>query len=170
MRSAGAEWTIVRADWLDQNFDEGFLRDPVLAGEVAIPVGDARFAFVDAADVAAVAACALVEDGHDGRTYEVGGPEALSFAEALAIVSRVSGRMVRHLGSADDYVRVMTGFGLPHEQVLAEVAAFEALRARGDTRVDDTVERVTGLPARPFRRWAEEATARGAWAGTGVAG
>ena len=169
VRSAGAEWTIVRADWLDQNFDEGFLRDAVLAGEVAIPVGDARQTFVDAADVAAVAACALVEDGHGGRTYEVGGPEALSFGEALAIVSHASGLAVRHLGSADDYLRVMTGFGLPREQVLREIAAFEALRARGDARVDDTVERVTGSPARPFRRWAEEAAARGAWAG-GLAG
>ncbi|ABS27933.1 NAD(P)H-binding protein [Anaeromyxobacter sp. Fw109-5] len=163
VRSAGAEWTIVRADWFDQNFDEGVLRDAVLAGEVAIPVGDARQAFVDAEDVAAVAAHALVEDGHDGRTYGVSGPEALSFAEALAIVSRASGRTVRHLGTADDYLRVMTGLGLPRAQVLREVAAFEALRAQGDARVDDTVERVTGSSARPFRRWAEEAAAGGAW-------
>lgn len=170
VRSAGAEWTIVRADWFDQNFDEGFLRDAVLAGEVAIPVGDAPQAFIDAEDVAAVAACALVEDGHLGRTYEVGGPEALSFGEALAIVSRVSGRTVRYLGTADDYLRVMTGSGLPREQVLRDIAAFEALRAREDARIDDTVERVTGSPARPFRRWAEEAAARGAWAGTDLAG
>jgi uncharacterized protein YbjT (DUF2867 family) len=166
VRSAGTEWTIVRADWLDQNFDEGFLRDAVLAGEVAVPVGDTRQTFVDAEDVAAVVACALVEDGHHGRTYEVGGPEALSFAEALAAVSRVSGRTVRHLGTDDAYLRVMTGLGLPREQVLREIAAFGALRARGDSRVDDTVERITGALARPLRRWAEEAAARGAWRGT----
>lgn len=165
VRSAGAQWTIVRADWFDQNFDEGFLRDAVLAGEVAIPVGDARFAFVDAEDVAAVAACALLDDGHVGRTYEVGGPEALSFAEALAIVSRAAGRTVRHLGTADDYLRVMTALGVPRAQVVREIGAFEALRTRGDTRADDTVEQVTGSPARRFRRWAADAAARGAWRG-----
>lgn len=163
VRSAGVEWTIVRADWFDQNFDEGVLRDAVLAGEVAIPIGDTRQAFVDAEDVASVAACALMEEGHQGRTYELGGPEALSFGEALAIVSRASGRPVRHLGAAEDYVRVMTGLGLDRAQVLRQVAAFERLRAQGDARVDDTVERITGAPPRPFRRWAEDAAARGAW-------
>lgn len=161
VREAGAEWTIVRSDWFDQNFDEGVLRDAVLAGEVAIPVGDTRMAFND---VAAVAAVSLTEDGHAGQVYEISGPEALSFAEATSILSEVSGREIRFSGDVERYVEVMTGFGLPEEQVRAEAGAFQALAAAGDAEVTDTVERLTGRPPISFRRYAEDAAARGSWA------
>jgi uncharacterized protein YbjT (DUF2867 family) len=163
VRDAGAEWTIVRADWFDQNFDEGVLRDAVLAGEVAIPVGDTRMAFNDVADIAAVAAVALTGDGHDGELYEVSGPEALSFGEATSILSAASGRTVRFSGDADRYVEVMTGYGLPEEQVRAEAEAFRALAEAGDAVVTDTVERLTGRPPIAFRRFADDAARRGAW-------
>ena len=164
VRDSGAEWTIVRSDWFDQNFDEGFLRDAVMAGEVTVPLGEVRQTFNDLDDVAAVAAVVLTEDGHAGQTYELGGPEALSFGDATAIISEVSGREVRFSGDADRYAEVMTGFGLPEDQVQAQVAAFTALAATGDAEVTDTVERVTGRSPVRFRRYAESAAARGAWA------
>ena len=164
VRESGTAWTVVRADWFDQNFDEGFLRDAVLAGEVVVPVGEVRQGFVDAGDVAGVAVEALTGDGHQGQVYEVTGPAALTFAEATAIVSRAAGVPVTFLGAAGDYVRVMTEAGLDAQQVAAEVAAFEALRRQGDALVTDTVERVTGHPPRSLERYAAEAAARGAWA------
>lgn len=84
VRESGADWTIVRADWFNQNFDEGFFRPAVLAGELALPLAELRQGFVDADDIAAVAAAALTEDGHAGQRHELTGPRALSFAEALA--------------------------------------------------------------------------------------
>jgi uncharacterized protein YbjT (DUF2867 family) len=45
VRESGVEWTIVRPDWFNQNFDEGFFRPAVLAGELALPLGDHRQAF-----------------------------------------------------------------------------------------------------------------------------
>lgn len=98
VRSSGADWTIPRANWFDQNFDEGFLRDAVMAGEVALPLGDLRQAFVDAGDVAAMAFTALTQDGHSGQTYDVMGPRALSFGEAVEIISEAAGRPVRFDG------------------------------------------------------------------------
>jgi uncharacterized protein YbjT (DUF2867 family) len=93
VRKSGADWTIVRPSWFNQNFDEGVFRAAVMAGELAVPLGDLRQAFVDADDIAAVAAAALTEDGHAGQSYELTGPRALSFAEALEIVAgRRAGR------------------------------------------------------------------------------
>ena len=166
VRSAGVEWVIVRPDWFNQNFDEGVLREAVLGGEVVLPLGDMKQAFNDAEDIAAVAAAALTQPGHAGHTYELSGPEALSFEEATAIVSEAAARPVRYLGAPEDYVRVMTGFGQPREQVLRQVAAFEALRATGDTQLTDVVARVTGRAPKSFRVYAAEAAARGAWAPT----
>ena len=77
VRESGADWTIVRPDWFNQNFDEGFFRPAVLAGELALPLGDLRQAIVDADDIAAVAAAALTEDGHAGQRYELTGPRAV---------------------------------------------------------------------------------------------
>lgn len=54
---------------------------------------------MDADDIAAVAAAALTEDGHTGKRYELTGPRALSFAEALEIIGRASGRSVRFRGT-----------------------------------------------------------------------
>ncbi len=96
VRGSGVpSWTILRPQWFNQNFDEGFFQPAIMAGSLAVPVGDARQAFVDADDIAAVAAAALTGDGHAGRVYTVTGPRALSFAEAVAVIASAAGRAVR---------------------------------------------------------------------------
>ncbi|HEX8703568.1 MAG TPA: NmrA family NAD(P)-binding protein [Myxococcaceae bacterium] len=165
VRESGADWTILRADWFNQNFDEGFFRESIMAGELAMPLGPLRQPFVDASDIAAVAAAALTEDGHAGQTYEVTGPRALSFTEALEIIRRVSGREVRFRGEAEDYLATMGALGLPREQTMREVQAFAALRALGDGKPTDVVRRTTGREPKDFESYAAEAAAHGAWRG-----
>jgi uncharacterized protein YbjT (DUF2867 family) len=165
VRESGAGWTIVRPDWFNQNFDEGFFRPAVLAGELALPLGDLRQAFVDADDIAAVAAAALTEDGHAGQRYELTGPRALSFGEALEIIGRASGRSVRFRGTAEDYLAAQAALGAPVEQTQQEVEAFARLREAGDARPTGVVRRVTGREPKDFERYAAEAAAAGAWRG-----
>jgi uncharacterized protein YbjT (DUF2867 family) len=165
VRESGVDWTILRPDWFDQNFDEGFFQPAVLAGELAIPLGDHRQAFVDADDIAAVAAAALTEDGHAGHSYEVKGPRALSFTDAVEIVSRVSGRPIRYRGTADDYRAAQSAMGLPSEQTEQEIAAFAALRATGDAEPNGLVRELTGREPKSFEAYATEAAASGAWSG-----
>nr|QKW93904.1 NAD(P)-dependent oxidoreductase [Vitiosangium cumulatum] len=165
VRESGADWTILRPDWFNQNFDEGVFRAAVMAGELALPVGNLRQPFVDADDIAAVAAAALTEDGHAGRSYELTGPRALSFAEALEIISRVSGREVRFLGAAEDYLAAMGALGIPREQTMQEIKAFAALRDVGDGVPNDVVRRMIGREPKDFESYAAEAAARGAWRG-----
>ncbi|MFI7704370.1 SDR family oxidoreductase [Nonomuraea sp. NPDC049480] len=159
VRDSGAEWTILRPSWFDQNFDEGFFQPAIMAGEVVVPLGEARQAFVDAGDIAAVAAAALTRDGHAGQVYEVTGPRSLTFGEAVDIIGRAAGHEVRYRGNDEDYLTAM-GFS---EQAMAEAKAFAALRDLGDEQVSDVVHRVTGRPPKPFETYAEEAAARGAW-------
>ena len=75
---SGADWTIVRSTWFNQNFSEGFLLGQVLSGVVALPAGDVREPFVDADDIADVAVAALTDDRHAGQLYEVTGPPGCS--------------------------------------------------------------------------------------------
>ncbi|WP_432093238.1 NAD(P)H-binding protein [Streptomyces sp. bgisy100] len=163
VRESGAAWTVVRPDWFNQNFDEGFLREAVRAGEVTLPLGDVRQVFVDADDIAAVAVAALTEDGHSGQTYEVTGPRALSFAEAAETIARVSGRPVRFRGATADFIAAQEALGLSRDDAEAVAEAFAALRDAGDGRTDDAVLRVTGRPPKDFESYAAEAAAQGAW-------
>jgi uncharacterized protein YbjT (DUF2867 family) len=163
VREAGVEHTIVRPDWYDQNFSEGVLRDAVLSGVVALPVGGYRAAFTDCSDVAAVVAEALRSGSYAGETLELGGPRALDFSEATAIVAAASGLPVVFLGDEQDYLDAMADAGVPVEQLRAEVAAFAALRDAGHSEPGNTVERVTGREPISFERFAAEAAGAGAW-------
>ncbi|GAA1998154.1 NAD(P)H-binding protein [Nocardiopsis rhodophaea] len=163
VRNSGVEWTIVRADWFNQNFDEGFFRPDIMAGRVVMPVGDVRQGFVDADDIAAVAVAALTEEGHAGRSYEVMGPRALTFAEAVETIARASGREVRFLGTDEDYAAARAAAGADPAVTAAEIAALRALRGLGDVEPNWVVERVTGRPAKDIEAYAAEAAARGAW-------
>ncbi|GIF75475.1 NAD(P)H-binding protein [Asanoa siamensis] len=163
VRESGAAWTILRPDWFNQNFDEGFFRPAVLAGALALPVGDMRQAFVDADDIAAVAAAVLTGDGHEGASYELTGPQALSFTEALGQISHACGRGVEFRGGDEDYLTQQRTLGLPDEQTKQEIEAYAALRAHGDSAPTDAVRRVTGDDPKPFADYAAEAAAGAAW-------
>ncbi|MDE3722174.1 NmrA family transcriptional regulator [Nocardiopsis sp. N85] len=158
---SGAEWTILRADRCDQDFDEGVFAQDVRAGRITVPVGDTRQAFVDAGDVAAVAATVLTGEGHAGRIYEVTGPRALGFAEAAATISEAAGYEVVFDGSPEAYARVLREAGTPVEAAEAMTASFTALAEGGDALPTETVSRVTGRPPRDFTDYA--AGAAPAW-------
>src|SRR6188768_1886358 len=83
LKASGAEWTILRCSFFCQNFSESFFLEPILAGELALPVGTVAEPFVDADDIADVAVAALTEDRHSGQLYELTGPRALCFADAV---------------------------------------------------------------------------------------
>ncbi|QQQ76504.1 NAD(P)H-binding protein [Saccharothrix sp. 6-C] len=155
VRGSGVGWTVLRPDWFDQNFDEGFFRPAVLAGELVLPLGDKQQAFVDADDIAAVAVAALTEDGHEGEVYEVTGPESLSFPDALAVLARVTGRRVRFRGTPDDYRAVV-----PADVAEEQIRAWDAL---GDGAPTDTVARVAGREPKSFHDYAVQAWEGGAW-------
>lgn len=97
VRNAGVDFTIVRAAWFAQNFSEGYLRDPILAGVLAMPGGDVAEPIVDVDDIADVAVAALTGEGHRNRLYEVTGPRLLTFAEMADALSEAIGRPVRHV-------------------------------------------------------------------------
>jgi len=52
--ASGLEWTVLRASWFSQNFSEGYLLEPLLAGEVVLPAGNVGEPFVDANDIAEI--------------------------------------------------------------------------------------------------------------------
>ncbi len=126
-------------------------------GVFLAPLGDAKVSLVDVADVAAVTVAALTEDGHEGRTYEITGPAAVSYAECAAVLSEVLGRPVRYR-SVDDAAarRALTDAGIGARAARALVEIDGLFRQGFGAPVTDVVERLTGRPARDFRSFARE--------------
>jgi uncharacterized protein YbjT (DUF2867 family) len=161
---AGVEWTIVRCAWFMQNFDEYFLLEPILSGEVALPSGDVPEPFVDADDIADVAVAALTEGGHAGEIYELTSPRLLTFEEAVGEIAKATGREIRFVPvSLEEFEAVLAG-----EQVPAEIASFltylfgEVLDGR-NAYLTDGVRRALGREPKDFTDYARDAAATGVW-------
>jgi uncharacterized protein YbjT (DUF2867 family) len=164
LADSGADWTVLRSSWFAQNFSEGYLLDPVLAGELALPVGDVREPFVDVDDIAEAVATVLTEDGHVGQTYEVTGPRSLTFAEAVAAVAEASGRDVRFVRIPPaDFAAGLAEVGVLGPEIDLMLYLFETVLDGQNEVPQDGVQRILGRPPRDFADFARDAAARGVW-------
>ncbi len=171
VRDSGARWTIVRASWFAQNFSEGMLLDAARSGTIALPAHDVHEPFVDVEDIADVAAAALAEPGHDGRTYDVTGPRLLTFADAAAELTAASGRPITYLDvSPAEFVAEAVADGVPIELAgwIATLCA-TVLDGRNE-HLGQGVQEALGRAPRDFRDFAVRAAAEGAWSTVDTAG
>ncbi|MFD5157988.1 NAD(P)H-binding protein [Streptomyces hawaiiensis] len=161
---AGLDWTVLRPRWFFQNFSEDFLRDPVLSGEVRLPAGDGKEAFVDAEDIAEVAVAALTEDGHAGWHYELSGPRLMTFGDAVAEIARATGRDIRYVAlSPEAYADEQRAHGVPEEWVQLSVGLYDYVRSGGLASLSDGVQRALGRPPRDLSEYADTAARQGVW-------
>lgn len=153
IRASGLAWTFLRPtmfmstalDWAKTIRQEDVFY---------YPGGDGKVPAVDPWDVAAVAAVALTESGHQGQAYALTGPEALSFGEMAEVLAAVLGKPVRYVDIPDEAVgEQMRKAGLPDYVIEGLIGTFAAVRAGrlGDCTAD--VEKVTGRPPRTFEAW-----------------
>ncbi|MBB5959501.1 uncharacterized protein YbjT (DUF2867 family) [Saccharothrix tamanrassetensis] len=123
---------------------------------VSLPFAHCPSAMVHEADIAAVAAAALLDDGHDGCAYTITGPQALTPVEAARLLSEALGRPLRTVEvGAEEARRELREAGLGEDEVESIVRLGTDPPERVHT-VLPTVEQVTGRPARTFSQWATE--------------
>lgn len=166
VQASGADWTILRATWFNQNFSEGSFAEMVQAGELSLPVGDDVLEpFVDADDIADVAVAALTQSGHVGKVYELTGPRLMTFAQAVEEIAKATGRPVRWAPSPMQvFTDAMTAAGEPAEVVgLLRYLFSEVLDGR-NARLADGVWRALGRGPRDFAVFAQDVEECGVWA------
>jgi len=164
LRESGTDWTIVRASWFMQNFSENFFRDGILDGELILPASDIPEPFVDADDIADVAAKALTEDGHFGQLYEVTGPRMLTFAEAVAEIGEATGRSLRFVQvSPEEYEAVLAEAGVPADFIWLVNYLFTTVLDGRNAHLTDGVQRALGREPKDFSVYALETAATGVW-------
>lgn len=149
--ASGLAWTVLRPP----SFASNFLQyQAVIAAGDPIPnvFGAARQPIVDPRDVAAVAVEALLDSTHDGRRYDVTGPELLTFDEQAAVLERVLDRPVKTVDV--DLRAQLAAVGMPPEAI-AQVSLGAGWAAAGGAEYVTThVSRILGRPAGTFKQWA----------------
>jgi len=155
-------YSILRPAWFMQNFSETFLM-PV-DDAIVVPTGRGGEAFVDAEDIAAVAAATLADpERHAGAEYAPTGPDILTVSEAAVIIGRVTGRPVRHVDiDRLFWVDRVIASGVPAEYGEILQMLTETVASGLGSRPNSDVEKVTGSPSRNFSDFARRSAA--AWA------
>jgi len=163
VRSSEIPYTILRPNFLMQNF--AFFYGDVIrtTGTIFLPLGDARVSHLDLRDLSEAAAAALTEDRHINKTYDLSGPEALHTGEVAEQMSAATGRAIRYqpisVAEMESSLRE-AGMDTWFAEGLAELYGW--IRDSGlGSEVTDNVEHLLGRKATRFRQFA--ADERTAW-------
>lgn len=167
VKNSGLEWTIVRPTWFAQNFSEDFWLPGILDGALVLPTGDGATAFVDAEDIADVVVAALTGECHNGQTYVLSGPRAISFGEAVGLISEATGRTIRHVDiSPDEFTRAQIADGAPAHVAALLTRIYTDIRDGNAEALSDGTRRALGRQPRAFEDYVSAAAAAGAWSAT----
>ncbi len=147
----GLTHTILRPAFFMQNFTEGAFAGQVATGVLALPAGDGGEAFIDVHDIAAAAAATLLDPAaHDGRNYELTGPEALTHAEVAAHLTEHR-RPVRYEAvPVEDWAEAATGAGLPLDYAEFLGSLLVGIAEGHGARPGDAVQQATGRTSTRF--------------------
>jgi uncharacterized protein YbjT (DUF2867 family) len=152
VREGGVPWTILRPNAFMSNALRW--RPQLEAGDVVrLPFAGVAQAMTDPADIATVAAAAMLEDGHAGATYRLSGPEPLLPADCVAILAEVLDRPLTFEAVPDDVARTEMAATMPERYVDA-FFRFYVDGTIDEAQVFDTVHEVTGRPPGSFAAWA----------------
>ena len=149
-------WTFLRPNFFMQNYHTVY-RESVRRGAIDLFTGAGRTSLVDARDVGAAAAAALLAPGHEGRAPQLTGGEALDQAEIAAILSRATGREVRYTArSHDDTRAALRAAGLSEAAVEASVARYREVEAGGFAAISPELRELLGRAPISFASYARE--------------
>ncbi len=157
LRASNLSWTFLRASFFMQNLNTTHRQEIRERDEIYVPVGAAKTSFIDVRDIAAVAAVALTQPGHDNQAYDLTGPEALDYWQAADILGAALGRKIIYKNPNPlSFLLNTIRRGTPMAFALVMTGLYTATRfgqANGTTR---EVERITGRTPISLREYVQD--------------
>lgn len=147
---SGVTYALLRNGWYNENYTENLA--PVLEHNAVVQAaGEGRISTASRADYAAAAVAVLTGEGHENKTYELGGDTAFGFAEYAAEVAKASGKEITYNAVPGDvFEGILTGAGLP-APFAAILAGVDASIEKGELVVTTgDLSRLTGRPTTPI--------------------
>jgi uncharacterized protein YbjT (DUF2867 family) len=152
---------VLRPNSFTQNVVTYFAPSILEQGAFYGAMGDARTSYVDVRDIATVAAKALQGNRHDGKVYELNGPEALTYAEIAEKISRQTGTATRYVDiPAEEQRKAMLEQGMPEWQVTALLELQEYYTGGQGGSLDGVLEDLLGRPPRAMDEFLMESASK----------
>lgn len=157
LRRAGAPFTNLRPNFFMQNFMTAYADEIRQRGEIVVPAGRARTAFVDARDVARVAATVLTQPGHERKSYTLSGEESLSYSQVAQTMTQVLNRPIRYTRPSEkDYLALLAAKGYPQDYLAAQKMIHRVVRLNVSAFPNRAIRRLTGEPATTLHRFVQD--------------
>ena len=155
VQAIGVPWTILRLIPLMDIFIK--YSPPDREGVIYLPLGEGRVAYVDARDVGASAAAALLSDSHEGTIHLLSGPEALTVSDVAGAIGQATGRSIRYVDVPEEAARgAMAEKGVPPWMIDSFVEAYSIMRDGLAGTATDAVQELTGTAPRSFAEFARD--------------
>ena len=149
------DYTILKPNFYCQNFSAMHSATIKATGSFYASAADGKTSFIDTRDIAAVAAKALTQPGHEGKEYELTGPDPLDNYQVASLLSEAAGREITYVPvSPEEAAEGLRKAGFPEVGVRALSALMGFVRAGYTARTTDTVKEILGRDAIHFSRYA----------------
>ena len=128
------------------------------------PKNDTLFPFVDADDIADVVVATLLDDKHNGKTYELTGPRQLTFEQVIHEIAQATDRSIQFDSiTMEQYTDMLKEFQLPDDYIWLINYLFTEVLTEENSKVTNDVELVLGRKAKDFSDFAVEIAKTGVW-------
>lgn len=156
LEQSGNSFVILRPNWFADNFHASW-KDAIKFGQIAVPADDGKSSFIDARDIALAAATVLTSSVFDGQSFNLTGPEALSYSDTTAILSDVLGRTITYTPVDDaTFIDLLINAGVSEDYAEFLATIYYPVREGWTEVVTSDVERITGRPPHSFRSYAQD--------------
>jgi uncharacterized protein YbjT (DUF2867 family) len=162
LENSGLAWNVIRPNWFMQNFNTFWLAGIQQQGQIFLPAGKAKGSFIDARDIAAVAAELLTRTDFDNRDFDLTGAQAFDHDEVAAVLSQATGRTIGYQDVPPEAMRAgLLGAGLPAPYTEFLITILGYFKAGYAERTTDAVQTITGRAPRTLAAYAQDY--RAAW-------
>ena len=157
LERSGLAWNVIRPNWFMQNFNTFWLHGIQQQGQIFLPVGQAKGSFIDARDIAAVAAKLLTSTQFDNAEFDLTGSEAFDHDQVAAVLSQAAGRPIGYTDISPEAMREgLLGAGLPADYVEFMLVILSFFKLGYNERTTDAVARITGAAPRSLAQYAQD--------------
>jgi len=157
LENSGIAYNIIRPNWFMQNFNSYWVHGIKTAGMIFLPVEKAKGSFIDARDIAAVAAELLSTDKFNNQEFDLTGGEALDHDQVASILSQVSGKKIGYQNiTPAAMLEGLLGAGLPRPYSEFMLVILDFFRQGYSERKTDAVEKITGRKPIAFEQYARD--------------
>lgn len=157
IEQSGISYTFLRPASFMQNYINYNAASIKSEGKFYQPLGEGKVSYVDTRDIAAVGVEALTSEGHEGKVYDITGPEALSNYEVAQLLSEVTGKQVEFVDVPEsDAKKGMTEQGTPEWMADALLELYSVQKAGHSEKTTDTVAQVTGRKPHTMQQFLQD--------------